>query len=64
MVETKANAIVIRERFYKAIIVRERFPNYQPLEGKENDRDQGRGYSRQKTVMLFMSDSGTGFLSA
>ncbi len=40
MVETKG----------KATVVREWFPNYQALEGKENGRDQGKGYCRQRNV--------------
>jgi hypothetical protein len=32
----------------KAIDIRVRFPNYQPLEGKENGRGLGKGYSRKR----------------
>jgi hypothetical protein len=38
MVETMAEAIDIRERF----------PNYQALEGKENGRGLGKGYSPKR----------------
>jgi hypothetical protein len=34
----------------KAIDIRERFPNYQALVGKENGGDQGKGYNSQKKV--------------
>jgi hypothetical protein len=65
MVETKA----------KATKVRERFPNNQALEGKENGGDHGKGYSRQRKVSLALCvyrqlmelcvcGSGTGFFSA
>ncbi len=40
MVETKG----------KALDIRERFPNYQALEGKENFKDNGKGYSHQRKV--------------
>jgi hypothetical protein len=36
------------EPMAKATVVREGFPNYQTLEGKENGRGLGKGYSRKR----------------
>jgi hypothetical protein len=52
MVETKG----------KATVVRERFPNYQALGGKENGRDQGKGYSRQRKVLNYHALEGANAL--
>jgi hypothetical protein len=38
------------ETMAKATVVREKFPNYQALEGKENGGDQGKGYKSQRKV--------------